>query len=499
MCFPLVLLALSTQSCSRASKEAPASSCAALRRSGPTIKRSIVFVLADTLRRDRLGSYGGPAETPAFDALAASNIRFDAAATQSPWTKPAIATLFTGLYPSQHGVVSHPTQRVRSASGAEEIIEADVLADAAHTLAEALASGGYQTAAVVSNPWLQSRFGFSQGFEEYQEDYSGSATPGSVVTRLGLRWLAERQDERPFFLYLHYMDAHSPYPPLPRRVLRAHREEINADSRPVTKAAQRIIEKFALAKNGKPLSEKGVKPTRLLAELVYDEGVVQFDRALGVLLAGIAKREDAEEIAIVVTSDHGEALYARGWGSHGSGLYQDEIAIPLVAKLPGVSAEGPVDCLVGLVDLRSTLCGYVGVDCGSQDLGTSLLGDPAEGRPGFLLSEGVMNKSQHRALRTRTHKLIYQPDGPGPWPVLPGHRSWSLYDLAQDPQELRDLLGEPDPSDETEAISRQLRAGLEGYDLSRRLRSETAPLDEATQKRLKALGYLDEKLGGTLD
>ena len=98
-------------------------------------RRSVVFVLVDTLRRDRLGAHGGPAHTPVFDALAADGLRFERAWANAPWTKPSIATLFTGLHPSQHGVVSHP--RLRGDASGEPALS-DVVGSSHETLAEGL-------------------------------------------------------------------------------------------------------------------------------------------------------------------------------------------------------------------------------------------------------------------------------------------------------------------------------------------------------------------------
>ena len=108
------------------------------------------------MRRDVMGIHGGPARTPNFDALARDHLLFTHAYTQASWTKPSIATLFTGFYPSQHGLLMHPVL----GRDDPDALMTDGLSEDYVTLAEVLASDGYETAAVISNPWLGRRFGW---------------------------------------------------------------------------------------------------------------------------------------------------------------------------------------------------------------------------------------------------------------------------------------------------------------------------------------------------
>jgi arylsulfatase A-like enzyme len=485
--FALVLLA----GCSERGVGGPVrhpAACPALAVHGEPVPRSTIFVLADTLRRDRLGVHGGPARTPAFDRLAAEGVRFTSVSSQAPWTKPSIATLFTGLYPSQHGVVGHP--QLHSKAGAEP--SSEVLAPEHVTLAEALSAAGWRTAAFVSNPWLRASFGFAQGFDAWNESFAADDTPGTVVTRAGLAWLREvPNDGRPYFLYLHYMDAHEPYHPIPAARLAERRQAIEADTRPVTQIAMNAIIHRALDEAGKRVAWNGVIPNVALMELVYDQGVEAFDAALGELLTGLEQIPGARDAMVVVTSDHGQALYQRGWAGHGHGFFDDEIGVPLVVRSPGLSADAPVDCPLGLIDLRSTLCDLLAVDCGGPDQGRSLLARevPPES---FVLSEGVVLRPRHRAARDQRFKLIYEPDGRLPYGALQPHDAFSLYDLAADPQERRDLLAQPE-APEAAATFARLRHGLESGIRELGLPPpEQAPLDPATRRRLEALGYVED-------
>ena len=493
----LVLLAFSALNlglvgaCSR-QEAAPAwdaadARCEPLARSVPARPRNVVFVLADTTRRDRLGLHGGPADTPRFDAFASEGVFFTAAETQAPWTKPSVATLFTGLPPSRHGVVSHPALRREKTQ-----MESDLLGPEHETLAESLAAAGYQTAAFVSNPWLQRRLGFDQGFETWDESMAHNATPGEVVTAAGLRWLRERGDDpRPYFLYLHYMDAHSPYHAVPTAEFEARREQIAADLRPLTPKARGVIARLARGPGKRPLTAEGAVPNLALFELVYDVGVAHFDRAFGRLLDGLEAQDDWAETAVVVTSDHGEALFERGYNDHGRGLYGDELDVPLAARLPGVSTTGPISCPVGLVDLRRSLCDYLGVECQGDDRGTSVLSDEIAEPGRMVVSEGLYIAPRNRAVRDARHKVMYEPDGRlarGPRTHAGG--PWRFYDLVEDPGELRDLVSEgiPEP---LRADYERLSAAAKASSAGPRAKAATTLLDDETRRRLEALGYLD--------
>ena len=179
----------------------------------------VVLIVNDTMRRDRVGIHGGAAATPHFDAFAREHLLFERAVTQSPWTKPSIASLFTSLYPSQHGVAADPATRDSTDVARDgALVEADVLSQDFVTLAEVLRGAGFRTAAFLSNPWLGSRFGFDQGFEIYDDSFASWGVSGRVVTREALAWLTDIGPDEPFFLYLHYIDSHRPYGRLaPRR------------------------------------------------------------------------------------------------------------------------------------------------------------------------------------------------------------------------------------------------------------------------------------------
>ncbi len=450
---------------------------------------SFVLIVNDTMRRDRAGIYGGAARTPHFDALAREGLVFSRALSPAPWTKPSIASLFTSLYPSQHGVASDP--ELRSEFGAfrpDDVTRADVLPAELVTLAERLQAAGLRTGALVANPWMRRPFGFDQGFEHYDDSFSSWDAPGSEVNRAALAWLDQLEDGERFFLYLHYLDSHRPYGRLTREELSI--AALPGDTRQLSEDGEGHFRRLIALTDGTPVVEAGALPSVALLERAYDRGVENFDAALGSLLDGLARHPAWPRTGVIVTSDHGEALYERGYGNHGASLFDDEIAVPLVARLPGVVPEkGRVDCLVSLVDLMPSLCAYLGVECRGDLQGWSLFGGPPSRRR-FLVSEGVMTRPRNRAVRGERWKLLYEPDGRRDG--LEQASPWSLYDVEADPAEQRDrLAGRPD-AEATRVFARLQSALLEAVAEVRVPERRTAPVDPELAERLRALGYLEE-------
>jgi arylsulfatase len=467
----------------------PSPACRALRGVEDPIAANVVLVVNDTMRRDRVGIYGGSARTPVFDGFAREHLLFERAHSEAPWTKPAVATLFTSLYPSQHGADSHPAVR-RGADGGS-IQHNDLLPDGLTTLAEVLHDAGWKTGAFVANPWLDRRFGFQQGFDHYRDDLGGWGVPGVAVSRAALDWIGDLDPARPFFAYVHTLDTHRPYGTLSWDDVLARAHVLKADSREVDPPVARAI--APLIRFAGPGAERGIALRRSLAlfELAYDKGIENFDTALGVLLEGLAELPSWDRTAVIVTSDHGEALFEHGYDNHGIGLLDDEIAIPLAARLPGVSPEqGRVDCAVGLIDVLPTLCGYLGIGCPDAVFGHSLVTPDGMLPARYQVSEGVMHHPSHRSLRNQRYKLVYEPDGT---PGRGGRTSeFSLYDLRADPGETQDLLARRTPDPEAarlvEALAPRLEQAVAPFE---RPAATSAPLDPEMERRLESLGYLE--------
>jgi len=452
---------------------------------------SFVLIVSDTMRKDRMGAYGGSARTPAFDTFAGDHVLFNVACTQAPWTKPSIATLFTSLYPSQHGCVHHPSGRgdPRGETVFASTAQNDVLSSEFDTLAEVLNNAGFRTAGFVGNPWMKKEFGYGQGFDVYDDSFSGWDTPGEEITRAGLEWLKNVKPGERFFLYLHYMDCHRPYVALNREDVLSHEETFRSDARPIDRAVEEEIIRIVSLENGQPAVTAGVPPCISLVEMAYDRGLESFDSALGSFLESFSAHEAFEQTAIVVTSDHGEALFERGYGRHGTGLYSDEVAVPMAARLPGVTAgQQTVTIPVGLIDIMPTACAYLGVPTAEMAHGRNLLESNFEGSSGVhcLVTEGVIEKPQNRAIQYGSYKLLWQPE------LGADGKAFALFNLKDDPLEQRDLL---DPESQFEngqqIVSAMLQEGRNIVSEFDTPEQKSVPMHPDSIRRLKSLGYLE--------
>jgi arylsulfatase len=447
--------------------------------------KSVVLIINDTMRRDRVGIYGGPAKTPAFDAFAERNALFEQAYTPAPWTKPSVASLFTSLYPSQHRVLSHPRE---IAGVSAPTMPIDVLSDEFDTLAEFLQRSRLHTAAFVANPWMLKEFGFAQGFDVYDDSFAKWEAPGEQVSRAGLDWLEGLPKDEPFFLYLHYIDTHRPYDPLSVAELMARAEGLKADGRPVSKEGRAAIRRVVKLEEGVDLSDVDLRPSLALVELSYDKGLEAFDRALAMFMDEFRQHGMFEHTAIVITSDHGEALFERGYGNHGQGLYSDEVALPFAARFPGHTTPGMnIEAPVSLIDVMPSLFAYLEIEGKQSMAGRSLLTSLRDLDPGrCLVIEGVGGKPKNRAVLKNSYKLLWQPQK-GPDGV-----ETALFHIREDPLEANNLLASDETSQEVGTIVTSLlqsaTATVRDFDAPEQT---TVPLDEATKGRLRALGYLE--------
>jgi arylsulfatase A-like enzyme/Tfp pilus assembly protein PilF len=388
----------------------------------------IVLISVDTLRSDRLPAYGyGGVETPAIDQLRRDGVLFERAYTNVPLTLPAHTSLLTGLLPPDHGVRDNLGYTV----------------DAAKTplLQQALKEAGYDTGAAVSAYALRRTTKIGTGFDLYDDDMEVAAGAGPrdmmSVQRLGGEtlnvvrpWLRSVAD-RPFFLFFHIFEPHTPYEPPP---------------------------KYA-ARYPSP----------------YDGEVAAADDVIGDLLDELRGLDVYDRALIVFLSDHGEDLGDHGEGEHGLFLYRSTLQVPLIIKLPQAERAGEtIGYPVQLIDVYPTLVSAIGLPHPENLPGTPLLArqrpDPGENP---IYAETFFPRlhfgwSDLAALITDRYHFI---DAPRP----------ELYDLLQDPDERDNMFGSQ-PVLETE-----FRTALSGYD--RRL-EEPEATDPETRRRLEALGYV---------
>ena len=437
--------------------------------SPPPERPSIIFIMVDTLRADYLGSYGFLGDiSPSLDRLAAESVVFENALTQAPWTKPAIASLFTSTYPRVHKLTDHDRN-------AREQLVTGILADEFTTLAESLSQAGYRTAAFVANPWVAKQHGFAQGFDVFDDRHAGRSLPADVILRLALDWLADQPDTQPFFLYLHFMDVHDPYdaPGVDMSALRGS-PSLGRERRLATPALSYMTTLDATAEQRQSLAFWRTR---------YAANVRNFDRRLSFFLDSFAHSDRLDASYVVVTSDHGEELYEHGFWTHGFSLHHHQIHVPLIIRQPhGHGGGRRVPGLVELIDLMPTLLEVAGVSVPPLAQGTDLtplLTNSGAAATAASFASAVRGKPSLYGLRTERYSLIVNFDDDS---------QTRLFDLEDDPGEQRNIARhEP-------RLAGELRQRLERHvaeqDRQTAPQLESMSVPEDMRKQLEALGYL---------
>ena len=406
---------------------------------------SLVLITLDTVRADRLGCYGYPrAETPALDGLARDAVRFENAYTVVPITLPSHAVMLTGTYPIWNGV------RDFTSAGLPSRIP---------TLAEALRHHGYATAAFVSSFVLNSMWGLNRGFEVYDDEITpGTARgndlflvmrPGNVTTDRMLAWL-NGNTQKPFFVWLHLYDAHSPY---------------------------RAPQPYRSRHTGRP----------------YDGAIAFDDAQVGRVLDALRQRGLYDRTLIIVASDHGESLGEHGEAEHGFFIYNATLCVPLLVKWPLQSDRGRVvSDPVSTIDIAPTLAQASELPTAEdrifqgQPLSRWMAARTPPPEPVYAESYYACNSFGWHELRGLVTPKLKYVDAPEP----------ELYDLARDPSESSNVIA----THQAEAAA--LHAQLEGVERKFEGVAASAPearLDPETIEKLKSLGYVAYEAGSRPD
>ncbi len=494
-------------------------------------RANVLLITIDTLRRDHVSSYGYRRETtPNLDRLAAEGLIFDNASTPRAKTSPALASLFTGSYPHEHGV--------------RELLQP--LDPEVPVLAQALRRAGYQCAAIVGNYVLQERHcGFARGFEHYIESLPAlqGVPPNDVPQRtaasmtraaqvaLGLERAPEKDTggaafepasqlldrERPWFLWLHYMDPHGAYDPPPeQRVFQSEAPRWVDPSVSAVGSHKTRVSEYNIPSQAR--DARGHFDADAVIDL-YDGEIRFADAEIGRLLDSLRAQGALENTWIVVSSDHGESLGEHDyWFEHGFYACEATCAVPLIVRPPdnllGRPPPGRRQGAMSLADLGPTLAEWIDVPFrvaasggpagfGGASRASLLAADDV--RPFATFSEKIeaadrLGTVQIKAVRLGRFKLIRRwAHGPGREPgetkrlKLLGEE---LYDLGADPLELRDLASDPPddaPLDELRAALLEFGAADAPFEeLERVLNRRRAALeasDADALSKLKALGY----------
>ncbi|HEX5759253.1 MAG TPA: sulfatase [Thermoanaerobaculia bacterium] len=415
---------------------------------------NVVLLGLDTLRADALGAYGRrPSMTPALDRLAAESDLFLDAFSCFNVTNPSFASLLTGLYGKHHGIYDFDTP----------------LPPAHTTLAEVFAAAGYRTGAVVSVDHLAPRrSGLGQGFAVVE------ATGGQLAAERGVDWAMDwlaaaagsPSAERPFFLWLHLFDPHTPHtPPAPfaigRRAARPSGLLPPDEWQPFRPLGPRAFRNGIL----------GGHPDLYAGEVAY------LDRQVDRLLGFLESRGLLATTIVAVVADHGENLEEHGIEYRHAGLWDTTTHVPLFVRWPGARPRGRrLRGLVQNIDLFPTLLGAAKLELPPQD-GIDLRRLAGRGRRAVFAEHtgrlGAMVRTrEHKYWVSRGNRLV--PDGA------------YLYDVRRDPRERDNLAGGNLPRE------RALASLLDHWLKERRHTPRPTPRDlpPEERERLRALGYL---------
>jgi len=419
---------------------------------------SVMILSIDTLRADRLGAYGySAARTPSIDRLAREGTLFERGYSHAPWTRPAFGSLLASAYPSEHGayVVKSPEHATERYVGWSEWLYDGSLKAEAVTLAETLHSHGYFTLALQSNENVSARYGFDQGFDAYLLDELHAAPlwretlPGRAWRRIAF-WEEEPKDpafpsneelyrgltrflddgglDRPSFVWLNFLNVHSPY-------------DLRDPGDPLTTP---IRETYRI---------EDLELTRDQLSRGYDSEVALADAYVGLVVESLRKRGLLERTLLIVTSDHGEELGDHGvplhlangstvYGRfHGHSLYREQLHVPLLLRLPGRVPEGArLAAPAQQLDVAPTVLDLLGLPPVPEWRGDTLrplLEGGASPAPKPIFAERPLFGPDSKAVIAGERKAI--------WSTVSD--SWEIFDLASDPRERRPLREPPGYAD----------------------------------------------------
>jgi choline-sulfatase len=405
---------------------------------------SVILITIDTLRADHVGCYGAlTVKTPTLDGLAHDGVVFERAISQVPLTWPSHAVILTGTYPFQNGVQDFTGQP---------------LAPQFRSVAQAFQQAGYATAAVVSAFVLDRSWGLARGFGFYDDAFSAETFEKKEISLVDRRagesvahaitWL-KKTPRRPFFLWLHLYDPHSPYDaPEPFR------------------------------------SEYRSHP--------YDGEIAYADHELGKLMFWLKQNHLYDSSLIVAVSDHGESLGEHGEDEHGFFLYNATVHVPLIVKLPAGSGimAGRRREPVETVAVAPTLLQLAGVTDSSDSIHAQFQSQAL--LPGKL----VPNQGGSNAAGDLAYSETFYPFSSFGWSPLHAIESErfhfieapkpELYDLEADPGEMRNIA---DEQPATVAVLQEKMQARLAHNPFARTGPGAGSLSPDAEEKLRSLGY----------
>ncbi len=444
---------------------------------GPSNPRpDVILITIDTLRTDHIGAYGSKTtRTPNIDQLAEAGMLFTNAATPMPLTRPAHFSLFTSLYPREHGVLNN----------------ALTLPEESITLAERFQAEGYSTAGFVGVVLLAEASGGAQGFDTFGTPSRPKRTADEVIPE-ALAWVAKQPRDKPLFLWIHLYDPHLPYAPP---------SEFRSGGDPA-------LEKEWGNLNWKQLKEiakqnNGDIPLPVLehAKAMY-QGEVEFtDYWVGKFLEGIEHLRGLDETLVAFTADHGECFENGVYFEHSDCLYEGAISIPLILRYPKVFPPGSKNfAQVSLLDIAPTILQATGLPATGEMSGKAIQGLSFEEDRYTLLQypmyqPGAANARSKKTQTIRSvagqpvRSILLNQEMTGAvghdWKLLRAESGPELYEAGSD------FSTDLNQSDAEPEIRMQMEEQLDALLLEHPMKVlDPALINEEMRRTLEALGYI---------
>ena len=423
---------------------------------------NVLLIVIDTLRADHLGCYGYERDTsPNIDRFSKTGVLFQNTYCQIPTTAPSFVSIITAKYPRSHGVLKNGW----------------VLSNTHLTLAEILKRNGYTTSAVISSFPLSSKFGYSRGFDHYEEGFTkdgsswkpeywqGHKVAGvfdqraDVATRKAINWLRHNGKEK-FFLLVHYFDPHYPYDP--------------------PEAYVKSFLKASMSPNERNIAN-------------YDGEIRFMDSEVGKLLNTVKSVGLDANTLIIIMADHGEGLGQHGWMQHGMYLYDEQVRIPLIMSLPDVIPTNTrLNSITEAIDIAPTILDLLGLESEKGFSGESLA-PMIQGVKTLPRSAVFIERRHYKAAKfanfvVRGNKFAVRHENlKYIWAAEEGTKE--LYNMHDDPEELSNVVEKyPDAADRLEKMIIIWKNEQEGGHGHKRLEQS---IDSQSLEKLKSLGYVE--------
>ncbi|MFH1435477.1 MAG: sulfatase, partial [Pseudomonadota bacterium] len=365
---------------------------------------NVILILLDALRADHLGCYGYERDTsPHIDSMALESIVFDNAVSQSAWTVPAVASMWTGLLPSRHRMLYFKNH--------------GKLSKKLPTLAGIMKKNGYETVSYNGAGFVSGKLGLGAGFDIYESrsDRFRKNIDASV------EWIKKNQGSR-FFLFLHGYDIHRPYDMKDYNIFYDYKGEYNVRHFCVKNAPE-------------------VKTDEDLKYVVsqYDAGIRYVDHLMGEFFELLRSEGLLDNTILIITSDHGDEFYEHGNCDHIKSVYEELIHVPLIIRIPGFRAVRIQQQVPASTGILPTVLGMVGIEDEAAIERNNLLQFLTKRSFSipFVVSETGWSfkgrgRKYWRCVRTGKWKQVY-------FKNVRGQESYELYDMVNDPGEKKNV------------------------------------------------------------